>query len=118
MPEQSNLDSSSGGTRIRFSYRLILYAGAWLLALFATDPSVKFWALAYLFPLGLAAFVNLRLGNDGGWGVLGVCAAVYLVHAWFYFRSKTVRSTVILFTVLVILLICNVSGCRAQLPRH
>jgi hypothetical protein len=99
------------------SYKAACYVAAWLVALLATNPSGTYWALAYLFPLGLAAFVNLRWGNDGGWGVYGLCLSLYVVHAWFYFRSKTVRSTAILLALLVILLICNVSGCRAQLPR-
>ena len=103
---------------VPISYKIGAYVVAWLVALFATNPSGDFWGLAYLFPLGLAAFVNLRLGNDGGWGVLGVCVAVYVVHAIFYFRSKTTRTTVMLLGLLVLLLICNVSGCRAQLPRH
>ncbi|HEY4282753.1 MAG TPA: hypothetical protein VGM62_06765 [Chthoniobacterales bacterium] len=100
------------------SVKLAAYVATWLVALFAANPSCEYWSLAYLFPLGLAAFVNLRLGNDGGWGVLGFCYAIYVVHAVFYFRSKTIRSTVFLFAVLVILLVCNVSGCRAQLPHH
>jgi hypothetical protein len=103
---------------IRFSYKLIAYIVAWLAALFATDPTLSYWSLAYLFFLGLAAFVNLRWGNDGGWGVIGLVVAIYVVHAVFFFRSKTTRSTVLLFAVLVVLLVCNVSGCRAQLPRH
>src|SRR4051812_4834724 len=109
------LDKPGG---VRTSVKLAAFVGAWVLALFATNPSCEYWSLAYLFPLGLAAFVNLRLGNDGGWGILGLCYAIYVVHAVFYFRSKTVRSTVILFALLILLLICNVAGCRAQLPRH
>ena len=105
-------------TRVRLSYKIIAYVAAWIVALFATDPSGEYWRLTYIFPLGLAAFVNLRWGNDGGWGVLALCWAVYLVQAYFYFRSKTFRSTIIWFAVLVVLLLCNISGCRAQLPRH
>src|SRR3954451_24378169 len=93
----------------RISVKLAAYVATWLLALFATNPSFEYWSLAYLFPLGLAAFVNLRLGNDGGWGVLGFCYAIYILHAVFYFRSKTVRSTVLLFALLVVLLICTIS---------
>jgi hypothetical protein len=103
---------------VRLSYKLIAYIVAWLAALFATDPTCGYWSLAYLFPFGLAAFVNLRWGNDGGWGVMGVVVAIYVVLAFFFFRSKTTGSTVLLFAVLVVLLVCNVSGCRAQLPRH
>jgi hypothetical protein len=94
------------------------YLAAWSLAFFATDPSSRYWALVYMFPLGLAAFVNLRLGNDGGWGVLAACIAVYLLHAYFYFRSKNFPSLIIWFAVLVLLLVCNIAGCRAMLPRH
>ena len=104
-------------SRIRPLYKISTYIAAWLIALVATNPSGSFWALAYMFPLGLAAFLNLRWGNDGGWGVFALCIAIYVVHAYFYFRSKTTRSTLILLGVLVALLICNVSGCRAQLPR-
>ena len=99
-------------------YKVLLYAGIWVAAVLATDPSLKYWSLGYLFPLGLAAFINLRLGNDGGWGVLIAGFAIYLVHAIFYFRSNTSRSTMILFVILVVLLVCNVSGCRHQLPGH
>lgn len=111
-------EESTRGTRVPLLYKTISYLAAWLAALFATDPSLSYWALAYLFPFGLAAFVNLRLGNDGGWPVYGIVVAIYVIHAFFYFRSKTVRSTVFLFAVLVILLVCNVAGCREQLPRH
>ncbi|MFL6516422.1 MAG: hypothetical protein ACJ8M1_15500 [Chthoniobacterales bacterium] len=97
-------------------YKTIIYAAAWLAALFATNPSAGYWSMAFLFPLGLAAFISLRLGNDGGWWVYGTCIAIYLVHAVFFFRSKTTRATMILFGLLAALLICNVSGCRAQLP--
>jgi hypothetical protein len=117
MPNEiSELSPSKAG--IRPGYKTLVYVLAWVGALIATDPSLKYWALAYLFPLGLAAFVSLRLGNDGGWWVLGACAAIYVVQAVFYFRSKTTRSTVLLFALLVVLLVCNVAGCRAQLPRH
>jgi hypothetical protein len=98
--------------------RIIAYVAAWLLALFATDPSGGLWALAYMFPLGLVAFVNLHLGNDGGWGVFAACVGVYLAHAFLFFRSKTLRSTILWFVVLVILLVCNVSGCRAMVHGH
>jgi len=101
----------------RALHQVIGYIVVWLLALFATNPSGSYWALAYLFPLGLAAFVNLRWGNDGGWGVLGLCFAIYVAHAIFYFRSKTIRSTALWLGLLIVLLICNVAGCRSQLPR-
>ena len=102
---------------MRLRIKIVAYVVAWLVALFVTNPTLDFWKLAYIFPLGLAAFVNLRWGNDGGWGVLGLCVAIYVVHAIFYFRSKTWRWTALWFAVLIALLVCNVAGCRAQLPR-
>lgn len=114
--ETSENRTQNAGIRLR--YKIIGYIAAWIAALFATNPDGGLWALAYMFPLGLAAFLNRRWGNDGGWGVLGACVAIYIVHAYFYFRSKTVRSTVILFGVLVILFLTNISGCREMLPKH
>ncbi len=114
LPPDQKFEAPAG---VRLSYKLTGYILVWLIALFATNPTLHYWALAYLFPLGLAAFLNLRWGNDGGWGVFGLCIAIYVVQAIFYFRSKTVRSTVLWLAVLVILLICNVAGCRSQLPR-
>jgi len=71
-----------------------------------------------MFPLGLAAFIDRKWANSGGWEVFAACIAVYLIHAWFYFRSRTLRITLLLFGVLAILLICNVSGCRAMINTH
>ena len=102
---------------VRLSFKLIAYIAAWAAALVATNPAGNFWALTYLFPLGLVAFINLRWGNDGGWGILILSFAVYILHAIFYFRAKTWRSAALWFAVLVILLVCNVAGCRSQLPR-
>src|SRR4051812_3819985 len=101
-------EQTTAPVQIRPLYKSIFYIVAWIAALLTTNPSAEYWSLAYLFPLGLAAFVNLRWGNDGGWGVLGACFLIYIVHAVFYFRSNTTRSTVLLFGVLVVLLVCNV----------
>ena len=103
---------------MRLKFKIICYIVAWLAAFFATNPSGKYWPLVYMFPLGLAAFLSRYWANTGGWGVFAGCIAVYLVHAWFYFRSRTLRSTLVLFGVLAILLICNVSGCRAMINTH
>ncbi len=46
------------------------------------------------------------------------CIGIYLVHAYFYFRSRNLRSTLFLFGVFVTLLTCNVSGCRAMIKVH
>ncbi len=95
-------------------YKIISYVVAWLVALFATNPNGGLLALAWMFPLGLAAFIGPHWGHGGGWGVFAGCIGVYLVHAYFYFRSRNLRSTLLLFGVLAILLICNVAGCRAM----
>jgi len=71
-----------------------------------------------MFPLGLAAFIDRQWANSGGWGVFAGCIAAYLIHAWFYFRSRSLLATVLLLAVLAILLVCNVSGCRAMINTH
>jgi hypothetical protein len=112
-------DSPAGDDqRLPVKYKIILYVAAWLTALFLTDPTCSFWSLAYLFPLGLAAVLSHQLANDGGWWVLGGGAAVYLVHAYFYFRSKQAKVTWLFFAALILLLIGNVEGCRSMLPQH
>jgi hypothetical protein len=103
---------------VRLRYKIVAYVLAWLAALLATSPDTRLLVLVYMFPLGLAAFVERQWGNSGGWAVLAGCIAVYLVHAWFYFRSRKLWSTLLLFGGLAILLICNVSGCRAMLNTH
>ena len=110
--------ATDGSRPIAVKYKIILYVAVWLAALIATNPSGAFWTLAYMFPLGLAAFINRQWGNDGGWGVYAACVGIYLVHAYFYFRSREKRSTFILLGALVVLLVCNVSGCRTMLPGH
>jgi len=71
--------------------------------------------LVYMFPMGLAAFANQ---HSGGWGLLATCVGIYLAQAYFYFRSRRAWSTLLLFGILFVLLICNVSGCRAMLNTH
>lgn len=98
--------------------RSFVYVSAWIIALFVTNPNGKLWTLAWMFPLGLAEFVKHRSASGGGWGIFIACVAVYLVHGYFYFRSRSKRSTLLWFGVLVILLICNVSGCREMTHVH
>ena len=114
----SNVSGDADHKAMALKGKILLYVGAWIAALFATDPSGGFWSLFYMFPLGLAAFINVHWGNDGGWGVLAACVAIYVIHAVFYFRSRTRRSTLLLFAVLVILLVCNISGCHKMFPGH
>src|SRR3954469_10598886 len=102
--------------RVSLRYKITIYLVAWLLALLATAPGM--WALAYLFPLGLVAVYDRHLANDGGWGVFIGCYVVYIVHGFFYFRSKTTIRTQILYAILLVLLIANVSGCREMIQSH
>ena len=103
---------------VRLTYKIIFYVVAWVVALFATSPDTRLLVLAYMFPLGLAAFVDRHWGNSGGWAMFAGCIAIYLVHAWFYFRSRKLWSTLLLIGIIAILLMCNVSGCRAMLNTH
>jgi hypothetical protein len=118
MPDPTPGAGTASKQSVGLKYKIICYAVAWLAALFATNPNGGLWALAWMFPLGLAAFIDRQWANSGGWGVFAGCIAVYLIHAWFYFRSRTLRTTLFLFGVLAILLICNVSGCRAMIHAH
>ena len=101
---------------LRLLYKIIGYVAAWIVALLLTAPGM--WPLAYMFPLGLIAVFDLHLANDGGWGIFIGCYVVYLVHGFFYFRSKTVVRTVILYFVLILLLIGNIAGCREMIHAH
>ncbi len=107
----------SGEAKNPFSLRskVISYVATWFLALVATDPSFGFWSLAWMFLLGLYAFVFPAEMQHSGWGALIGGALIYIVHAFFYFRSRTRRSTILWYVVLVILLTCNVQGCRSMI---
>ena len=109
-------DKSDAGISVR--RKIVCYVVVWALALFATNPNGGLWALAWMFPLGLAAFIDRHWGNDGGWWVFIACIGIYLVHAWFYFRARTTRSTLLWLAVLIALLLGNVSGCRAMINTH
>ena len=118
MPRTNRIAQASLTQSVRLQYKIVAYVVAWLAALFATNPSGRYWPLVYMFPLGLASFINRYWANTAGRGVLVGCVGVYLVHAGLYFRSRTWSSTGLLFGVLAILLVCNVSGCRAMLNTH
>lgn len=109
-------EAGRGGVQIRLLYKIILYVAAWIIALLLTAPGL--WALAWMFPIGLIAVFNKHLANDGGWGVFFGLYIVYIVHGYFYFRSKTTTRTVLLFGLLVIMLTCNVVGCREMIHTH
>ena len=102
--------------QIRLLYKITAYVAVWIIALLLTAPGM--WALAWMFPLGLIAVFDKHLANDGGWGVFFGLYIVYIVHGYFYFRSKTTIQTVILFGVLLVMLTCNVVGCREMIHSH
>jgi hypothetical protein len=43
---------------VRLTFKIIFYVLAWLATLFATSPDTRLLVLVYMFPLGLAAFVD------------------------------------------------------------
>jgi hypothetical protein len=112
----TDTDAGQKSGQIRLLYKIIAYGAAWIIALLLTAPGM--WPLAYMFPLGLIAVFDRHLANDGGWGVFIGLYVVYIVHGFFYFRSKTTLRTAILFGVLVVLLTCNVAGCREMIHSH
>src|SRR6476619_5839431 len=101
---------------LRLRYKIIAYVAIWIVALLLTAPGL--WPLAWMFPLGLIAVIDRHTANAGGWGILIGCYAIYLVHRFFYFRSKTTTLTLILYVLLVLLLIGNVAGCRDMVHSH
>ena len=98
--------------------RIGLYVGCWLIALLATNPSADLAPLVYMFPLGLFAFLFPHSTRSDGWLPLFGVALFYVVHATVYFRSRTRARTMIMLAVLVVALICNVSGCRRMIDTH
>lgn len=52
--------------RVRPLYKIVSYIAAWLVGLFATNPDGGLWALAWMFPLGLAALATLLACNALG----------------------------------------------------
>ena len=112
----TNPEAGESGGHVRLLYKIIVYIAIWIAALLLTAPGL--WPLAYMFPLGLIAVFDRHLANDGGWGVFFGLYIVYIVHGYFYFRSKTTARTVVLFGVLVVLLTCNVVGCRDMIHPH
>src|SRR5260370_34547757 len=106
---EPNAEDFGKGNPVRLLHKIIAYVAIWIVALALTAPGL--WALAWMFPLGLVAVIDHHTANAGGWGVLLGCYAVYLVHGFFYFPSKTTTPTVILYRDRVVLLSGNVAGC-------
>jgi len=101
--------------QFRLLYKIVAYVAAWAVALLLVGPG--WWPLAYMFPLGLIAAFDKHLANDGGWGVFFGLYIIYILHGYFYFRSRTPTQTAMLFGLLVILLTCNVAVCVGVLDR-
>lgn len=103
-------EASSVSLRVR----IILYAAAWAAALLAID--VRLWALVYMFPTGLFAFIPSGFA-DAKWGIplLVLGWIIYLGHAVFFFRTRNHKTFWIWFAVLVLLLLCNLGGCHQML---
>lgn len=102
----------------RLRFKVGVYIACWLLALLATNPTASLLPLIYMFPLGLFAFFFPHSTASGGWGILLGTLAFYWLNALVYFRSRTRRLKVIMLVVLVLALICNVSGCRRMINTH
>jgi uncharacterized membrane protein len=101
---------------LQLRYKIVAYVLAWIVALLLTAPGL--WPLAYMFPLGLIAVFDRHFANNCGWSVFIGLYVLYIVHAFFYFRSKTNLQTAILFALLVVLLTGNVTGCREMIHSH
>src|SRR5437763_17012559 len=101
---------------VRLSDKIVAYVAIWVVALLLTAPGL--WPLAWMFPLGLVAVIDRHTANAGGWGILIGCYAIYLIHGFFYFRSRTTTRTLVLYGVLVVLLIGNIAGCRDMMKTH
>ena len=114
MPDPDAPRGGFAGTRVKLG----LYIACWLIAFVATDPSTKYWPLVYMFPLGLFAFLFPNSTESSAWGIMFGVLAFYVAHAVVYFRSRTRARTIIMLAVLVLALLCNVSGCRRMLNTH
>ncbi len=99
-------------------YKIIAYVAVWILALCITDPTLKYWALAYMFPLGLARFVLPPGTTDSGWAVMASCVGIYLVQGVLFFRSRNIRWIMFWFAILIGLLVVNIAGCRDMIHAH
>lgn len=93
--------------------RIILYAATWCAALLAIDP--RLWALVYMFPMGLFAYIPPGQGEALGLPLLFLGWAIYIVHAVSFFRARRCKTIWILYAVLLLLFVCNVGGCHQML---
>ena len=98
--------------------KIISYVSAWLLALFAVEFNFGLWAVAWMFPLGIYAFFFPEHRQQTGSPVMIACVGIYVLHAILFFRTRQMRSTIVYFAILVLLLVANISGCRGMIHAH
>jgi hypothetical protein len=103
---------------VRIRDKIGVYCFAWLLTLFATDPTLGLWSLTWMFPLGLFAFVAPEHRQAGGWTVIAIGWAIYLLHGLFYFRSRSLKATLLLLGILALIFLANIAGCRQMIHAH
>lgn len=115
MPDETAVAPTSNRS-VSFRLRLILYVATWIAVLIAID--VRLWALAYMLPLGIFSLLlppGFASEAVEGWTLLVVGWLIYVVHGIFYFRARRPRAVWILYGALVLVLVCNVGGCREML---
>jgi hypothetical protein len=94
--------------------RVILYSATWVAALLAVDPHL--WSLAYMFPMGLLAFMPPgQIKAEWGLPLLSLGWTIYIVHAVLFFRARRRKAIWVLYAVLLLLFVCNVGGCHQML---
>jgi hypothetical protein len=71
-----------------------------------------------MFPLGLFAFFFPRSTASNGWSVLFGVFVRYLAHAVVYFRARSRSTVAIMLAILMLALVCNVTGCRRMINTH
>ena len=96
----------AGGCKTNGTYIVLV----WVIALLAANP--KYVQLLPYFPLGLLAFFKYE--PKGGETVIGWIG--YLLLSLFCLYSRTRMRFLILLSVLTVVLILNVVGCRIVQP--
>jgi hypothetical protein len=94
--------------QIALRYKVAFYVAAWILALLVTyslQLGGNIWLVS--FPAGLLALFRPAYPSPT---TVGFCLAFYLIHAVIYFRSRSRRPILILFSVLLAALACTVVG--------
>jgi hypothetical protein len=68
VPDSTRISQGTPKQSVQLTFKTIGYVLASLAALFATNPDGGLWALAWMFPLGLAAFIKSAMGQQRGLG--------------------------------------------------